>query len=125
MYSRSGCCSRRVAARHIAKNLVAASVSDEVLLHIAYTEGIASPVSFGINTCGTSRVSMPDSEITEKVRQIFDLRPMAIMARLHLCNPIYYETALHGHFAQQPRTISKTFYSRYVGEKSVEAEVFT
>jgi S-adenosylmethionine synthetase len=113
------------AARHIAKNLVAADISDEVLVHIAYTEGIASPVSFVVNTSGKSRVSMPDSEITEKVRQIFDLRPMAIMERLRLRNPIYYKTASHGHFGQQPQIVSKTFHSRYAGEKSVDVDLFT
>jgi S-adenosylmethionine synthetase len=118
---RSGAC----AARHIAKNLVAAGVSDEVIMQIAYTEGVATPTSLHVNTCGKSKVVLSDGEITQLVYKVFDLRPKAIEERLKLRAPIYTETALQGHFGSQPQRITKTFYSRSEGEKTLEVELFT
>ncbi len=114
------------AARHIAKNLVAAGVSDEVLVQVAYAIGVAQPVSLYINTYGKSKVALTDAEIAEKVKAIFDLRPKAIEERLKLRNPIYQETAAYGHVGREPQTVSKTFNSRYNGDPlEVEVELFT
>ncbi|MDE7441788.1 MAG: methionine adenosyltransferase [Muribaculaceae bacterium] len=97
------------ACRHIAKNLVAAGVAGEVLVQVAYAIGKAEPVSLYINTYGTSKVSLTDSEIAEKVKKLFDLRPKAIEERLKLRNPIYRETASYGHMGRQPRMVKKEF----------------
>lgn len=90
------------ACRHIAKNLVAAGVAEEVLVQVAYAIGIANPVSLTVNTFGTSRVNLSDTEIAEKVNQIFDMRPKKIIERLGLCNPIFLETAAYGHMGRRP-----------------------
>ena len=97
------------ASRHIAKNLVAAGVADEVLVEVAYAIGVAEPVSIFVNTFGRSHVDMPDSEIAERIRKHFDMRPYAIEQRLKLRNPIYRETASYGHMGREPRTVVKEF----------------
>ncbi len=113
------------AARHIAKNLVAAGVADEVLVQVSYAIGIAEPVSIYIDTCGTSHVRCTDGEIARKVGKIFDLRPKAIEERLHLRLPIYSETASYGHMGRKPVKLTKKFSSRYEGDKEIEVELFT
>ena len=113
------------AARHIAKNLVAAGIADEVTVQISYAIGVASPVSIYINTNHTAHVPMSDSEIAGVVSRLFDLRPKAIEERLQLRKPIYFETASYGHMGRQPRKVTKQFVSRYEGTKSIEVELFT
>ncbi|HBL75614.1 MAG: methionine adenosyltransferase [Bacteroidetes bacterium GWF2_42_66] len=113
------------AARHIAKNLVAAGVADEVLVQLAYAIGVAQPVGIFVNTYGTAKVNLIDSEIAARVKEIFDLRPAAIEARLKLRNPIYRETAAYGHMGRTPKTITKVFESPYWGKKELEVELFT
>ena len=113
------------AARHIAKNLVAAGVADEALIQLSYAIGVAQPVSVFVNTYGTSKVNMTDGEIAQKVQQLFDLRPKAIEERLKLRNPIYSETASYGHVGRIPQTVKKVFNSRYLDTKVVEVELFT
>lgn len=114
------------AARHIAKNLVAAGVSDEVLVQISYAIGVAQPVSVYVNTYGKSKVNISDAEIAAKVTKIFDLRPKAIEERLKLRNPIYEETAAYGHMGRKPQIVKKTFVSKYMPEPIVrEVELFT
>ena len=113
------------AARHIAKNLVAAGVADEVLVQVAYAIGVAQPVNLYINTYGTAHVALSDGEIATRVSQLFDMRPKAIEERLKLRNPIYEETASYGHLGRTPRTVVKEFDSRYMGRKTIEVELFT
>ena len=113
------------AARHIAKNMVAAGVADEMLVQLSYAIGVAEPVSIYVNTYGKKNVSMSDGEIAEKIKNLFDLRPKAIEERLQLRQPIYEETAAYGHMGQEPRTIVKQFKNRYYGDKNVEVELFT
>ena len=113
------------AARHIAKNLVAAGVSDEILVQVAYAIGVAEPVSLYINTYGKSKVEMSDSEIAERVLKIFDMRPYAIEQRLKLRNPIYAETASYGHMGRTPRTVTKCYETRYEPYRCYEVELFT
>ena len=114
------------AARHIAKNLVAAGVADEVLVQVAYAIGVAKPVSLCINTYGKSKVNYTDAEIAEKVSAIFDMRPKAIEERLKLRNPIYLETASYGHMGRQPKMVTKTFSSKYIPKPIIrEVELFT
>ena len=113
------------AARHIAKNLVAAGVAGEVLVQLAYAIGVANPVGIFVNTYGTSNVKMDDGQIAQKVKAIFDLRPAAIEERLKLRNPIYRETAAYGHMGRTPVTITKTFSSPYFGEVKKDVELFT
>ena len=113
------------AARHIAKNLVAAGVADEVLIQLSYAIGVAQPVSVFVNTYGTAKVALSDGEIAEKVAQLFDLRPKAIEERLKLRNPIYSETAAYGHMGRTPLTVTKTFTSPYQTAKTMEVELFT
>ncbi|AHW59473.1 methionine adenosyltransferase [Draconibacterium orientale] len=113
------------ASRHIAKNLVAAGVADEILVQLAYAIGVAQPVGVFVNTYGRSNVSISDGEIAEKVKAIFDLRPAAIEERLKLRNPIYLESAAYGHMGREPRTITKTFESPYSGKVTKELELFT
>jgi S-adenosylmethionine synthetase len=113
------------AARHIAKNLVAAGVSDEVLVQVSYAIGVARPINIYVNTYGRSRVNMTDGEIARKVDELFDMRPRAIEDRMKLCNPIYQETAAYGHMGRQPQVVTKQFRSRYEGNKDIEVELFT
>jgi S-adenosylmethionine synthetase len=113
------------AARHIAKNLVAAGVADEMLIQLSYAIGVAQPVSVFVNTYGTAKVSMSDGEIANKVAEMFDLRPKAIEERLKLRNPIYSETAAYGHMGRTPEVVTKTFTSRYLPSKTMEVELFT
>lgn len=113
------------AARHIAKNLVAAGVSDEVLVQVSYAIGVARPINIYVNTYGRSHVAMSDGEIARKIDEIFDMRPKAIEERLKLRNPIYSETASYGHMGRQPQIVTKTFSSRYQEEKKMEVELFT
>jgi len=114
------------AARHIAKNMVAAGVADEMLVQISYAIGIAKPVSIFVNTYGRSNVKMSDGEIAQKIWQLFDLRPKAIEERLKLRNPIYLETASYGHMGRQPEVVTKTFISRYDPKPVVcQVELFT
>ena len=113
------------AARHIAKNLVAAGVADEVLVQVAYAIGEARPVSLYVNTYGKSHVAVSDSEIAKVVENIFDMRPAAIERRLKLRQPIYEETAAYGHMGRKPQTIVKHFKSVYNGDKYIEVELFT
>ena len=115
------------AARHIAKNLVAAGVADEVLVQVAYAIGVAEPVSLYVNTSGTAKVNMSDAEISQKVAELFDMRPKAIERRLKLRQPIYEETAAYGHMGREPRTVVKKFTSKYENEKEklMTVELFT
>ncbi len=113
------------AARHIAKNMVAAGVADEILVQLAYAIGVAEPVGVFVNTYGTSKVNLPDGEIAEKVKNIFNLRPAAIEERLKLRNPIYEETAAYGHMGRTPQTITKVFESPYLGKREFRVELFT
>ena len=113
------------AARHIAKNMVAADVADEMLVQVSYAIGVAEPINIYVNTYGTSHVGMSDSEIADAIKQMFDLRPKAIEERLKLRNPIYEETAAYGHMGREPRIVKKTFTSRYQDTKTVEVELFT
>ena len=111
------------AARHIAKNIVAAGVAEEALVQVAY--GVAEPVSLCVNTNGTAKVSLTDAEISERVSKIFDMRPAAIERRLKLRQPIYQETAAYGHMGRKPEVVEKTFYSKYNGDKTMSVELFT
>jgi S-adenosylmethionine synthetase len=113
------------AARHIAKNLVAAGVSDEVLVQVSYAIGVAKPMNIFVNTYGKSKVNMPDSKIAGLVDQIFDMRPKAIEERLKLRNPIYEDTAAYGHMGREPRKVVKTFISPYFPTVTREVELFT
>ena len=115
------------AARHIAKNLVAAGVADQALVQVAYAIGVAKPVSLYINTYGTAKVNMSDAEISDIVANwdIFDMRPYAIESRLKLRNPIYQETAAYGHMGRNYEVKEKTFTSRYEGVKTMKVELFT
>jgi S-adenosylmethionine synthetase len=114
------------AARHIAKNLVAAGVADEALVQVSYAIGVADPVSLYVNTFGKSRVSLSDAEISQRVAAIFDMRPAAIEKRLKLRQPIYEETASYGHFGRTPQTVKKVFTSKYFKEPiECEVELFT
>jgi S-adenosylmethionine synthetase len=113
------------AARHIAKNLVAAGISDEVLVQVSYAIGVAEPMNIFVNTYGKSKVQVSDGEIAETVAKLFDLRPKAIEERLKLRYPIYEETASYGHVGRQPQKVTKTFTSRYEKPVEVEVELFT
>ncbi len=113
------------ASRHIAKNLVAAGVADEVLVQLAYAIGVADPVGVYVNTYGTANVKLDDGAIARKVQEIFDLRPAAIEDRLKLRNPIYRETAAYGHMGRTPATVTKVFESPYWGKLEKEVELFT
>ena len=113
------------AARHIAKNLVAAGVADEILVQLAYAIGVAQPVGVFVNTYGRKNVNISDGEIAEKVKSIFDLRPAAIEDRLKLRNPIYLETAAYGHLGRTPVTVKKSFESPYFGKVEREVRLFT
>ncbi|MGL4331368.1 MAG: methionine adenosyltransferase [Bacteroidales bacterium] len=114
------------AARHIAKNLVAAGVANEVLVQVAYAIGVAEPVSVFVDTFGTAKVDFSDAQIAQKVKELFDMRPKAIEERLKLRNPIYQETAAYGHMGRTPETVTKVFNNRYLSEPIVkEVELFT
>lgn len=113
------------ACRHIAKNLVAAGVADEVLVQVSYAIGVARPTSIYVNTYGRSKVSLSDVEIAQKIEKIFDMRPYAIENRLQLRHPIYSETARYGHMGRTPKKVIKHFHSRYNGTISKEVELFT
>ena len=113
------------ATRHIAKNLVAAGVADEVLVQVSYAIGVAKPINIFVNTYGTSHVNMPDSEIAKIVDRIFDMRPKAIENRLKLRNPIYSETAAYGHMGRTPEVVTKVFTSHYLPQRTVTVELFT
>ena len=114
------------AARHIAKNLVAAGVSSEVLIQVSYAIGVAEPMSIYIDTYGKSKLGITDIEIAAKVKELFDMRPKAIEQRLKLLNPIYLETASYGHMGREPKTVKKVFQSRYMDESiEMEVELFT
>jgi len=113
------------AARHIAKNLVAAGVSDEVLVQVAYAIGVARPMNVYVNTYGRSHVAQSDAEIARLVEQLFDLRPKAIERSLKLRQPMYFETAAYGHMGRKPETVRKTFTSHYHETREVDVELFT
>jgi len=113
------------AARHMAKNLVAAGVADEILVQLSYAIGVVEPTSINVNTFGTSKVDLSDAEIATKAATLFDMRPYAIEQRLKLRNPMYLETASYGHMGRQPLTVTKTFESPYNGKVSKEVELFT
>ena len=113
------------AARHIAKNLVAAGVADEILVQVSYAIGVARPINIYVNTYGRSHVNLTDGEIARKIDALFDLRPKAIEERLKLRNPIYSETAAYGHMGREPQVVTKHFDSRYEGNKDITVELFT
>ena len=113
------------AARHMAKNLVAAGVADEILVQLSYAIGVVEPTSVYVNTYGTSKVALTDAQIAEKAKALFDLRPYAIEQRLKLRNPMYLETASYGHMGRKPRIITKTFESPYNGKVTKEVALFT
>ena len=113
------------AARHIAKNLVAAGISDELLVQLSYAIGVAEPTSIAVNTYGKSNVTLTDGEIAEKIKGIFELTPYGIEQRLKLRTPIYSETAAYGHMGRTPETVKKVFTSPYSGTKEFEVELFT
>ena len=113
------------AARHIAKNLVAAGVADEVLVQVSYAIGVVEPTSIFIETYGTAKVDLTDGEIAAQVRQLFDMRPFAIEDRLKLRNPIYLESAAYGHMGKNPQMVKKVFESPYNGRIEKEVELFT
>ena len=112
------------AARHIAKNLVAAGVADEMLVQLGYAIGVAEPVSIYVNTYGTSKVAMSDGEIAEKIKEIFKLTPKAIEERFDLRKPIYMETASYGHFGRKTEKKVKKFQNRYQGNIDIEVTLF-
>ena len=113
------------AARHIAKNMVAAGVADEMLVQVSYAIGVAKPMNIYVNTYGRSRVAMSDSEIAKKIEQLFDLRPKAIERTLKLRQPMYSETAAYGHMGRKSEIIKKTFTSHYHETKVIDVELFT
>ncbi|RZJ63237.1 MAG: methionine adenosyltransferase, partial [Flavobacterium sp.] len=113
------------ATRHIAKNLVAAGLCDEVLVQVSYAIGVAKPTSINVVTYGTSKVNLTDGEISKKVESIFDMRPYFIEQRLKLRNPIYSETAAYGHMGRKAETVTKTFRTPNGEEKTVTVELFT
>lgn len=114
------------AARHIAKNMVAAGISSEVLIQVSYAIGVAEPMNLFVNTYGKSNLDISDAEIAKKISTLFDMRPKAIEDRLKLRNPIYLETATYGHMGREPKIVKKEFRSRYMKEPlNVEVELFT
>ncbi len=113
------------AARHIAKNMVAAGVADEMLVQLSYAIGVAEPINVYVETNGSAHVDLSDAQIAQEITNIFDLRPYAIEQRLKLRNPIYEETAAYGHFGRQPRWVKKSFSSYHQGIQEREVELFT
>jgi S-adenosylmethionine synthetase len=113
------------AARHIAKNMVAAGVADEMLVQVCYAIGVAKPMNIYVNTYGRSNVKMSDGEIAKKIEKLFDLRPKAIERTLKLRQPMYIETAAYGHMGRTPEIKQKTFTSHYHETKTIDVELFT
>ncbi|MBD0279845.1 MAG: methionine adenosyltransferase domain-containing protein, partial [Flavisolibacter sp.] len=113
------------ATRHIAKNLVAAGLCDEVLVQVSYAIGVAEPTSINVNTFGTARVDISDSEIAKVVYDLFDMRPYFIEQRLKLRNPIYSETAAYGHMGRKPEVVTKEFVSPEGKLVRKKVELFT
>ena len=113
------------AARHIAKNMVAAGVADEMLVQISYAIGVAKPMNIYVNTYGRSNVQMSDGEIAKKIEKLFDLRPKAIERTLKLRQPMYSETAAYGHMGRKCEVVKKTFTSHYHETKTIDVELFT
>ncbi len=113
------------ASRHIAKNLVAAGVADEILVQVSYAIGKSQPTSIFINTYGTANVKLTDHKIAEKTEELFDMRPSAIESRLNLRQPMYKETAAYGHMGRDPQLVTKTFQSDHLGELKKDVELFT
>ncbi|MBR6121644.1 MAG: methionine adenosyltransferase [Prevotella sp.] len=113
------------AARHIAKNMVAAGVADEMLVQVSYAIGVAKPMNIYVNTYGRSHVAMSDGEIAKKIEKLFDLRPKAIERTLKLRQPMYLETAAYGHMGRKNEVVKKTFSSHYHETKTIDVELFT
>ena len=113
------------AARHIAKNMVAAGISDEMLVQVSYAIGVAKPMNIYVNTFGKKHVNMSDGEIAQKIEKLFDLRPKAIERTLKLRQPMYLETAAYGHMGRQPQVVKKIFTSHYHETKEIDVELFT
>ena len=113
------------ATRHIAKNLVAAGVADECMVQVSYAIGVAKPTGIFVNTFGTSKINLSDSDISKKVEEIFDMRPYHIEKRLKLRSPIYFETAAYGHMGRKNEKVNKTFKSASGKIKTIEVELFT
>ncbi|WP_257659190.1 methionine adenosyltransferase [Parapedobacter lycopersici] len=113
------------ATRHIAKNLVAAGVADEILVQISYAIGVKDPIGIYVNTYGTAKVGLSDSKIAEKIHSLFDMTPYGIETRLKLRNPIYSETAAYGHMGREPQTVTKTFENSNGETTTLEVELFT
>ena len=113
------------ATRHIAKNLVAAGVADEILVQVSYAIGVVEPMGIYVSTYGSANVDMTDGEIAKKVSEVFDMRPYAIETRLKLRNPMYSESAAYGHMGREPRTVKKTFNASNGEVFSQEVELFT
>ncbi len=113
------------ATRHIAKNLVAAGVADEILVQVSYAIGVAQPTSINVDTFGTAKVNMPDDEISKIVEALFDMRPYFIEKRLKLRKPIYSETAAYGHMGRKPKKVTKIFIAPGGKVKKVKVELFT
>ena len=113
------------AARHIAKNMVAAGICDEMLVQLSYAIGVAEPVNIYVNTYNSNHTKYSDEEIASIIAELFDCRPKAIEERLNLRLPIYEETASYGHMGRFPRTVTKHFYNQYEGNKDIEVELFT
>ena len=113
------------ATRHIAKNLVAAGVADEILVQVSYAIGVAQPMGIFVETYGTAKVNLTNGEIAKKVEAIFDMRPYFIEQRLKLRNPIYSETAAYGHMGRTPETVTKTFSAPGGNKKTVTVDLFT
>ncbi len=113
------------AARHIAKNIVAAGVADEILVQLSYAIGVVKPIGVFVNTFGKSNVELSDGEIAKLIESLYDLRPAAIEQQLKLRYPIYTETASYGHMGRSPQTVTKTFSSQYWDDHVIEVELFT
>ncbi|EAZ82243.1 methionine adenosyltransferase [Algoriphagus machipongonensis] len=113
------------ATRHIAKNMVAAGIADEMLVQVSYAIGVAAPMGIYVNTYGTAKVDLHDGEIAKKIEELFDMRPYAIEQRLKLRNPIYEETAAYGHMGRKNEVVTKVFYSPYTEPIKKEVELFT
>jgi len=113
------------AARHIAKNIVAAGIADEILVQLAYAIGVVEPIGIFVNSFGKSNVDLTDGEIARKIEEVYDLRPAAIEQGLKLRNPIYLETASYGHMGRTPQMVTKTFESPYWDKRTLDVELFT